>query len=168
MKQFACVLFLIFLAIAETGFSQDEFTIAPPFSYDGKVSVPSEVSTKLKILGARRRVDVDGQYEGTLNLTRIRQRGVPGCNGSDSFYYSFVVSTYKRYASVYLQNGTELTGRRKKKSFRTILDTGSYTYRVRGKRCRGTACFFSLSITEWSSGSNYCKGTWKGWMYADK
>ncbi|MDC0357186.1 hypothetical protein OAO01_00090 [Oligoflexia bacterium] len=120
-----------------------------------------------KVLPASRWIYLDGQYEGTLALKRIKQRGVPNCSGSSSFYYNFVVNTYSKSTSVYLENGTELTGLRRKKSFRTVLDTGNYTYRVKAKRCRGTACFFTFAITEWSSGSNYCKGTWKGWMYAD-
>ena len=145
MKIIAPLLIATLLCLSATASAQEEIFLSPP---DGSIEDQGVIDLleDKKILAARRRrVSIDGQYEGTLYLKRVWGRGETDCNASDSFYYTFIVTTSGKYTSVYLQNGVTATGRRKRKSFRTIIDSGDYTYRVRGKTLSWLGLQFHLS-----------------------
>jgi hypothetical protein len=169
-KQIGLIAFALTLSISCNGIAEEAVTVDPPQYCEAfsKLILENQSTPENGLITSRRRVSIDGQYEGTMYKKRVWGSGVSNCTANDSFSYTFVVGTSGKYAYVTLPNGVTATGRRKRKSFRTIIDSGDYTYRVRGKRCRGTACYFTLILTKWVTGSTYCKAKWAAWMYADK
>lgn len=141
------------------------FLVAPfPCSAQSVVDLPPAEELLPQL-----RVRKNGTYRGTLRITRIEDRNTTrGCTNPGNRTISFRVRTRGKMITVYTGIsglGTiGMTGRHSSRAWKSIIDQGSYTFRLHAKKVSTRKAYVTHMITSWHTGSTFCRWTWRGWV----
>lgn len=114
------------------------------------------------------RVSKSGTYSGTLKIIRVEDHYTStGCAIPENRKISFRVRTRGKKVSVYTgisgMGTIVMTGRHSSRAWKSIIDRGSYTFRLHAKKVSTRYAYVTHKITSWHSGSTFCRWTWRGW-----
>lgn len=115
------------------------------------------------------RVAKNGSYSGTLKIIRVEDHyTTTGCAIPENRKISFRVRTRGKKISVYTgisgMGTIVMTGRHSSRAWKSIIDRGSYTFRLHAKKVSTRYAYVTHKITSWHSGSTFCRWTWRGWV----